>query len=68
LSASVITGGIAQVTQSGSRLVVRVALPRAHPPARGAELLLPPSQGTATQVDSIVALQLDGSAMDLEPL
>ena len=68
LSASVLTGGTARVTQSGSRLVLRVAVPSAEPPARGAELLLPPSQRTATQVDSIVALQLDGSAMDLEPL
>ena len=68
LSASVLTGGTAKVTQSGSRLVLRVALPFVQPPARGAELLLAPSQGTAKQLDSIVALQLDGSAMDLEPL
>ena len=67
---SVLTGGTVHVSQSDRRVSIRVAAPRAHPPAQGAELLLAPwsGQSGAPQIDSIVKLELDGSAMDLEPL
>jgi alpha-L-fucosidase len=70
VASSVLTGGMAQVSQSERRVSIRVAAPLAHPPAQGAELLLAPwsGQSGAPQIDSIVKLELDGSAMDLEPL
>jgi alpha-L-fucosidase len=70
VSSSVLTGGTAEVSQSDRRISILVAAPAARPPARGAELLFSPWQGRSepTQVDSIVRLELDGSAMELEPL
>ncbi len=67
---SALTGGTAKVQQARSKIVIRIERLPAHPPVRGAELLLP--QGTSRpnepQIDSILKLELDGSAMDLEAL
>ena len=56
---SVLTGG-----------KVRVDPAVTHPPAHGAQLLLPQeaSRAKEPQIDCIVKLELDGSAMDLDPL
>jgi alpha-L-fucosidase len=67
---SVLTGGTARVKQAARKIIIRVDPPAARPPDHGAELLLP--QGTKRsnppQIDCIVKLELDGSAMDLDPL
>jgi alpha-L-fucosidase len=70
VASSVLTGGTADVSQSDRWVTIQVAAPLAHPPAHGAELLFAPGQGRADapQIDSIVKLELDGSAMELEPL
>ncbi len=67
---SMLTGGTARVSQSGRWLVIQVKPPLARPPANGAELLLPPGpkRSIPPPIDSILKLELDGSAMDLEPL
>jgi alpha-L-fucosidase len=69
VASSLLTGGSAQVTQSDRRISIRVDAPPPHPPAQGAELLLAPgsSRSAPSQIDSILKLELDGSAMDLEP-
>ena len=70
IAGSVLTGGTAQVDQSGNNISIRVVAPPAGPPANGAELLLSAGLGRPKppQIDSILKLELDGSAMDLEPL
>jgi len=69
IASSLLTGGAARVEQSGNRISIRVVAPPAHPPANGAQLLLPPTnRAVPPQVDSILKLELDGSAMDLESL
>ncbi len=64
---SMLTGGTARVTQSARDISIRVTAPPAQPPSQGAELLLSPSsRSSPPQIDSILRLELDGSAMDLE--
>jgi alpha-L-fucosidase len=70
IASSLLTGGTARVNQSDRKISIQVAAPPAQPPAKGAELLLPlgPGRSTPPQIDSILKLELDGSATDLEPL
>jgi alpha-L-fucosidase len=65
-----LTGGSARVRQEGNSLSIRVQLLTPPPPAHGAELLRPPKPHPANQppIDTIVKLELDGSAMDLDPI
>ena len=65
-----LTGGTARVDQSARKLTIRIDPPPARSPANGAALLLPQgtSRPTRPQIDSIVKLELDGSALDLDPL
>jgi len=66
VASSVLTGGTAGVTQSDRHVLLRVDVLPTRPPANGAAALVPPS--TPPQIDSILKLELDGSAMDLAPL
>ena len=70
IRSSVLTGGTARVNQGGRKISIRVDPPTAHPPERGAELLRPQAAKWTNQpqLDCIVKLELDGSAMDLDPL
>jgi len=70
VASSMLTGGKAVVSQADRQISIRVDLPAARPPANGAGLLLPPGAGqpAAPQIDSILKLELDGSAMELEPV
>ena len=70
IRSSVLTGGTARVHQAARKITIRIDSPATHPPANGAELLLPQanSRSTRPQIDSILKLELDGSAMDLDPL
>jgi alpha-L-fucosidase len=70
LRSSVLTGGTARVSQAANNLSIRVSAPVTRPPDRGAELLLPQSfkHSSPSQIDCIVKLELDGSAVDLDPL
>jgi alpha-L-fucosidase len=70
VASSLLTGGTAVVNQTDGGISIRGDLPAARPPAKGAGLLLPsgPGQPAAPQIDSILKLELDGSAMDLKPL
>ena len=65
-----LTGGTARVQQAAARISIRIDPPAARPPDHGAELLLPQEtkRSNQPQIDSIVKLELDGSAMDLDPL
>ncbi len=67
---SMLTGGTVRVAQSARKLTIHLDPPTVRPPANGAALLLPQgtSRPTQPQIDSIVRLELDGSAMDLDPL
>ena len=67
---SVLTGGTAQVHQAGQGITIHVLPPIARPPEHGAEWLRPPSakKSAPSPIDCIVQLDLDGSAMDLDPL
>jgi alpha-L-fucosidase len=66
VASSVLTGGTAQVVQKDKGIAIRVdALPSCSP-ANGAAALVLPS--VAPKTDCILKLELDGSAMDLEPL
>jgi alpha-L-fucosidase len=69
IASSLMTGGTAVVNQTGRDISIRLGLPAARPPANGAGLLLPPGAGQPAppQIDSILKLELDGSAMDLQP-
>ena len=67
---SVLTGGRSEVTQSGDQISIRILPAVARTPEHGAELLLwkpkaPPAQ---PELDTIVKLELDGSAMDIVPV
>jgi hypothetical protein len=57
------------VQQAENRISIDIGPVVVPPPAKGAELLLQhkKSQPVPAQIDSIVKLELDGSAMDLEP-
>jgi alpha-L-fucosidase len=70
VASSLLTGGTAQVRQSGRHISIRIDAPPAHPPPQGAEFLLPrgPTRSVPPQTDSVLKLELDGSAMDLAPL
>jgi alpha-L-fucosidase len=67
---SVLTGGTARVRQAAQTISIHIKSPIACPPDHGAELLLPPKSGRSNQpqIDCILELELDGSAMDLAPL
>ncbi|HOX59070.1 MAG TPA: alpha-L-fucosidase [Candidatus Paceibacterota bacterium] len=70
MHSSALTGGTARVSQSGRQISISIDTLPAHPPAKGAELLLrrATDQSAPPPIDSILKLELDGSAMDLEPL
>jgi alpha-L-fucosidase len=67
---SALTGGKARVQQTSDTISINIGPPAVRPPAHGAELLRPREtpQANQPQIDSIVKLELDGSAMDLNPL
>ena len=66
VASSVLTGGTGQVIQAGKRISIRIDALPSSPPANGAAALMSPS--APPQIDSILKLELDGSAMDLEPI
>ena len=70
IRSSVLTGGIARVHQAARRISIHIEAPAARLADHGAELLLP--QGTKrsnpSQIDCILKLELDGSALDVAPL
>jgi alpha-L-fucosidase len=70
VSSTALTGGTARVQQAALKISIRVDSAAAHPPDRGAELLRSPQTRPANQplIDTIVKLELDGSALDLAPL
>jgi alpha-L-fucosidase len=70
LRGTALTGGTARVQQTASNVSIWIAPPAARPPDHGAELLRPQKSNRPTQptIDAIVKLELDGSAMDLDPL
>jgi alpha-L-fucosidase len=57
---SALTGGTARVQQAAGSISIAIDPPGVRPQEAG--------QATQPQIDSIVKLELDGSAMDLEPL
>jgi alpha-L-fucosidase len=57
---SALTGGTARVQQAAGSISIATDPPRVGPQETG--------QATPPQIDSIVKLELDGSAMDMEPL
>ena len=63
---SVLTGGKAQVVQGEKEISLRVDVLPACAPANGAAGLIAPA--IAPQIDSILKLELEGTAMDLQPL
>jgi alpha-L-fucosidase len=65
-----LTGGTARVEQAADKITVRIDPSVVLPPAHGAELLRPQEtrRTDQPQIDSIVKLKLDGSALDLDPL
>ena len=69
LRSSALTGGRARVEQTGDKVSIRIS-PAARLADRGAELLRPrePTHAHQRQIDTIVRLKLNGSAMDLDPL
>jgi alpha-L-fucosidase len=70
IRSSALTGGTARVQQAAGTISIRIDPPVTRPPAHGAELLRPPEtkRSNQPQLDCIVKLELDGSAMDLDPL
>jgi alpha-L-fucosidase len=66
LRAKVLTGGSAQVTQSGGQLTLSLK-PKTPTFEHGAEALLPRKDATAAaeHIDTIIALDLDRSAMEI---
>jgi alpha-L-fucosidase len=70
IHSSVLTGGTARVQQTPQGITIQVAPTVAHPPDHGAELLRPPvtQKPAPPPIDCIVKLDLDGSALDLDPL
>ena len=70
IRSSALTGGTARVRQAAGTIAIDIGPPVVPPPANGAALLLrrEPSRANQPQIDSIVKLKLDGSAMDLDPL
>jgi alpha-L-fucosidase len=66
LRAKVLTGGSVRVTQSGGQLTLSL-MPKAWVPERGAEGLLrrETSKAAGEHIDTIIALDLDRSAMDI---
>jgi len=70
LHSPLLTGGTAVVNQTARDISIRADLPAARAPAQGAGSPLSPAtdRSAAPQIDAILKLELDGSAMDLEPL
>jgi alpha-L-fucosidase len=70
IRSTVLTGGTARLHQAARKITIRIDSPAARPPANGAALLLQrgTNRPTPPQIDSIVKLELNGSAMDLDPL
>ena len=70
IRSSVLTGGTTRVKQESDTISIDIGPPAVRPPAHGAALLRPQETRRANQprIDSIVKLELDGSAMDLDPL
>jgi len=70
IRSTALTGGAARVRQTARKISVRVDPAIAYPPDHGAELLRPQDtlRANQPQIDCIVKLELDGSAMDLDPL
>ena len=66
---SLLTGGRVSVDQAADQITVRLK-PALTPPERGAELLISkrPTPSRQEAIDTIVKLELDGSAMDLPPV
>ncbi|MGA2863724.1 MAG: alpha-L-fucosidase [Verrucomicrobiota bacterium] len=62
----VLTGGSAKVSQAGGQVTIALGPQASSPPVRGAETLRPPP--ARQEIDTIVRLELDRSAMDLEPV
>ena len=69
LRSAALTGGTARVEQAADKISICIDPAAVHPPDHGAELLRPQETRRAIQpqIDTIVKLKLDGSAMDLEP-
>jgi alpha-L-fucosidase len=70
LRSSALSGGTARVQQAAGTISIRIDPLVVRPPEHGAELLRPPApkRSNQPQIDCIVKLELDGSAMDLDPL
>ena len=70
IRSSALTGGTARVEQAADKISIHIDPAAALPPDHGAELLRPQETKWTNQpqIDSIVKLKLDGSAMDLDPL
>jgi alpha-L-fucosidase len=67
---SALTGGTARVDQAAGTISINIGPPAVRPPVHGAEPLRPQETPPANQpqIDTIVQLKLDGSALDLDPL
>jgi alpha-L-fucosidase len=70
IRSSALTGGTARVEQAADKISIHIDPAEARPPEHGAELLRQQEtrRTNQPQIDSIVKLKLDGSAMDLDPL
>jgi alpha-L-fucosidase len=70
ISSTALTDSTVRVQQAARKISIRIDSAMAHPPDHGAELLRSPQTRPANQplIDTIVKLELDGSAMDLDPL
>jgi alpha-L-fucosidase len=70
IRSSALTGGTTRVQQAAGKISIHIDPPGGRPPEHGAELLHPRGNKWShqPQIDCIVKLELDGSAMDLDPL
>jgi alpha-L-fucosidase len=70
IRSSVLTGGIARVHQATRKISIHIEDPAARLADHGAELLLPlgTKRSNPSQIDCILKLELDGSALDVTPL
>lgn len=70
MRSTVLTGGTAQLSQAGDSVTLRLDPPPRLPPPFGAELLLPQTnqRSNPAQIDTIVKLELERSAMQLPAL
>jgi alpha-L-fucosidase len=69
LHSAALTGGTARVEQAADKISISIDPAAVRPLDHGAELLRPQETRRASQpqIDTIVKLKLDRSAMDLEP-